>query len=134
MNKGRRFKVFIDGKEVGLIKNDSVEEYEVSPGVHTIVCKIDWMKSEAVQIEVPEASVYYRVRTSMKYFFVLYIMLLAGVLLPFIFGLMKVPMPSIINSLRWLLIAPAVLYLVYYYTLGRNNYLVVEKDVANPFA
>lgn len=41
----RSYKVFIDGNEVGLIKNGMESRFCVAPGEHLIHLKIDWCKT-----------------------------------------------------------------------------------------
>lgn len=134
MNRIRRYKVFINGKEVGLIKNDGTEEYELEPGTYTVQCRIDWTSSPVHTVELKEGkNSYIRVSSGMKYFLPLYIMLLAGLLLPLYFQFTKVPVPPVINIIRIILLVPAALYILFYITINRKKYLFIEEDTANPF-
>jgi hypothetical protein len=53
-NRFRGFTVFIDGQQVGEIKNGESLLLEVSPGDHELFVKIDWCKSNEVRLQIPE--------------------------------------------------------------------------------
>ncbi|GMU84613.1 MAG: hypothetical protein AMXMBFR47_44820 [Planctomycetota bacterium] len=44
----RKFRVILDGSEIGRIKRGTTETYEVAPGEHELVVKIDWVSAEPV--------------------------------------------------------------------------------------
>lgn len=44
----RKFRVVLDGAEIGRIKRGTTQTYEVAPGEHELVVKIDWVASEPV--------------------------------------------------------------------------------------
>ena len=48
----RIYKVLVDGKEVGKIGNDSVMEFDISPGTVTVKGKIDWCSSPALEVAI----------------------------------------------------------------------------------
>ncbi len=74
INRRQRFRVFINGKEAGLIKNDDTEEYELEPGMHTVQCKLNWLSSLVHTVDLKEgANTYLKVSNGMKYYFPLYI-------------------------------------------------------------
>lgn len=47
----RRYKILLDGVEIGTIKNNDELRYEIEPGPHVIQAKIDWCGSRAVEFE-----------------------------------------------------------------------------------
>jgi hypothetical protein len=47
----RSYKILLDDKEVGRIKNGKVFEVHVSPGTHRLQLKIDWCASNPVEFE-----------------------------------------------------------------------------------
>jgi hypothetical protein len=47
----RRYKIFIDGAQVGTIARDAVLDLEVPSGPHTIEARIDWGRSQPLTIE-----------------------------------------------------------------------------------
>ena len=44
----RKYRVFIDDKNVGKIASGETMEYDVSAGKHTIQVKIDWCRTEKI--------------------------------------------------------------------------------------
>jgi len=50
-DSARAYKIFIDGKQVGMIKNGGEEKMEVDPGNHNIYIKIDWCRTDEMVFE-----------------------------------------------------------------------------------
>jgi len=85
-------------KEVGLIKNNDTQEYELEPGTYTVQCKINWTSSPVYTFEIKQGTnAFLTVSNGMKYIVPLYIMMLFGVLIPFFFRLAKLPVSETIN-------------------------------------
>ncbi|MDQ6812537.1 MAG: hypothetical protein M3040_02165 [Bacteroidota bacterium] len=134
VNRRQRYKVLIDGSEAGQIKNDDTEEFILSPGQHTLQCKINWMSSAVETFDVAEGSNTYRsVTNGMKWIAPVYIMLLIGVFVPFFFIITKAPVPPYVNTLKLLLVLPAIIYVGFYMTFFRKKYLLIGEDKSNPF-
>jgi len=53
----RKYKVIVKGIEIGQIENGETKEFKVEPGKHEVYLKIDWCRSNKVQIEVKEEQV-----------------------------------------------------------------------------
>ena len=53
----RAYKVVIDGKTAGEIRNGETKEFAVSAGQHNVLLKIDWCGSKTVAFAVAEADV-----------------------------------------------------------------------------
>ncbi len=133
LNRTRSYKVFIDGAEAGSIRNGTSEEYPVEPGSHRIQCRIAWYSSPELVIDLSQNEIQYiLVRNGMKYYWLLFILLASGVFINLISSGQQRPQWSYI--LRTVLILPALLYLLYYLTIGRKQYLIVEEDRDNVFA
>jgi hypothetical protein len=49
----RAYKVHVDGKEVGTIKNGETAEFQVAPGTHEVKLTIDWTSSPPLTIDAP---------------------------------------------------------------------------------
>jgi hypothetical protein len=47
----RSYQVFVDGEEVGKIKNGEHATFSVAPGRHEVKLKIDWTESPPVTID-----------------------------------------------------------------------------------
>src|SRR5690349_9929132 len=94
LNRRQRYKVLIDGVEAGQIKNDGSEEFAVSDGVHTLQCKLGWMSSEIETVTLQDGvNVYRSVSSGLRFIVPLYLLMLAGVFLPFYFRFAKTPVP-----------------------------------------
>lgn len=134
INRRQRFRVFINGKEAGLIKNDDTEEYELEPGTYTVQCKFNWMSSPVHTVDVKEGvNTYLKVLNGMKYYLPLYIMMLLGLFLPFFLRIGRGPVPDWINTFKIFLIVPALLYVILYMSVFKNKYLSLIEDKSNPF-
>ncbi len=48
----RKYRVFIDGRKVATIPYAEIREFFVKPGRHEVQVRIDWWKSNLVNIEV----------------------------------------------------------------------------------
>ena len=51
-NRLRAIKLFLDGKEIGKIKNAESLDFEVAPGTHILQAKVDWCSSNPVSFHV----------------------------------------------------------------------------------
>lgn len=133
-NRRQIFKVFINEKEAGAIKNDSTEEYVLEPGTYTIQCKHNWMSSPEYSVELKENTKHYlQVGNAMKLIVPLYIMMLVGIFFPLFFKFSKIPLPEFAAIVKLVLILPALIYIILYITLLRKKYLVLGEDNNNPF-
>lgn len=134
LNRRQTFKVLIDGIEAARIKNDDTEEFALQPGVHTVHCKINWMSSNIATVDIKEGvNAYLSVSSAAKFIAPLYFLMLAGLLFPFYFHLVKSPVPAYVSTLRSILILPAILYYIFYITVFKDKYLVIGEDKSNPF-
>jgi hypothetical protein len=60
VNGTRAFKVILDGKQVAKIKNGERIELDVAPGDHSLLLKIDWCRSNIVELRADSEDVTYR--------------------------------------------------------------------------
>jgi hypothetical protein len=135
LNRARPYKVIIDGEQVGKISSGKVEEFELSQINQTVECKVDWCYSNKYELTAADGdTVYLQVKSGMKAFWIIYVLLLGYIIVSFI-------APGFINSLgnvgmviRAIVLGIPFFYLAYYLTLGRRNYLSLEKDPTNVFA
>lgn len=56
-DKFRKYRVVIDGNEVGRLRERDTGTYAVEPGAHEVMARIDWTGSPALLIEVPVGGV-----------------------------------------------------------------------------
>lgn len=134
VNRFRSYKVLINGSEAGSLKNGGSEEFSVEPGSVSIQCKVDWYSSRPFTINVQEGeTAYLRVRTGMKLYWIFFAAIIAGVFLVFYYK-GKPDKPEWVSPLSLVLLIPGLLYSLYYTTLGRKDYLKIQKDSKNIFA
>ena len=73
INRRQQYKVLIDGKEAGLIKNDDSQEFVLEPGIHELQLKFSWMTSPVSTVNLQEGkNTYLKARSGMKHFTALY--------------------------------------------------------------
>src|SRR6478609_5674044 len=79
--RARGFKVIIDGEELGkMITSGGSEEYELTPGMHTIQCKINWCTSPELTLRVNEGETkFLKVKSALKYYLPLYVIALLAI-------------------------------------------------------
>ena len=53
-NRLRNIKIFVDGKQAGVIKNNETENFELPAGNHTLKAKIDWAGSNTISLQLNE--------------------------------------------------------------------------------
>jgi len=134
MSRTRPIKVFIDNVERGTVANGSSAELPVEPGMHTIQCKISRFGSAELNLLVNEGETkFLRVRSGMKYYFFLYILLLLALVSKFLLRMADIPKPEYLDWLQVVLVFPFILYFLYYVTIGKNKYLLLEEDKENIF-
>jgi hypothetical protein len=135
MNRARAYRVFIDGEEKGQIKNGSAEEFLIGPGTHHLYCQVAWYKSPVHTVTLVGGDVeYLRVRSGMKYYWPLVTIMILGILMNPYLSRHAEEAPLVIKALQLVLILPALLYMLYYLTIGRKYYLLMELDKDNVFA
>lgn len=135
MNRNRSYKVLVDGQKTGVIRNDSAEEYLVEPGQHTIRCTVDWCSSPETTLNLaPNEIVYLQVKSGLKYYKPLVILMMAGLLVNLVFVGNPASRPAWSVYLRMVVLLPPLLYITYFVTLGRKKYLLIEADKDNLFA
>ncbi len=50
-NALRKIMICIDGEETGEIGNGETKSFEISPGKHNVIAKIDWCKSKEFKLD-----------------------------------------------------------------------------------
>ncbi|PWT70168.1 MAG: hypothetical protein C5B59_21100 [Bacteroidetes bacterium] len=135
LNRVRTYHVFIDGVEVGSIRDGASEEFVVTPGNHTIQCKIAWYGSPVFPVLVePERIEYLVVKSGMRYYWFALILLIAGLFINLSYFRNMVERPFWVFIIKMVIVLPALLYFLYYLTFARKQYLLIEIDKENIFA
>ena len=122
-NKAREIGIYIDGEKVGTINDGETQDYVVENGKHEIYAKIDWCRSQKIELNVAENETAILKLTGFKY---------GTWILPIIFGIMllyflgKYALNFDLNFLIWIM-AITFLYPMYYITFGKNRYLILTE-------
>ena len=122
MNRARKFKVVIDNKEVGSIKNGDVLKFNVGPGSHALKASIDWCSSPEINVDIADGETkYYRVggfRHGQVFMILFATVLLVHLAIKY----------TLHFNYTILLVLPLALIPFYYISLGRNKYLTLTDD------
>ena len=133
LNRLKGYKVELNGEaQEKKIMNGSSEEYEVPAGANAIVCKVNWCRSNSFAFDIKAGeTIYLKVASGMKYFWVVYFFLLA-----ILFGrtFFKQHLTPELNIAIIAIFVAVLCYFLFYITVGRNKYLKIEKDSNNIFA
>ncbi len=132
LNRARPFKILIDGELVGTITSGKVEEFELSQINQTIECKVDWCYSNKYEFSAADGDiVYLQVKSGMKAFWVVYVLLLGYIAISFIVPGFISTLGDVGIAIRLIVLGIPLFYLVYSLTIGRRNYLSLEKYSTN---
>jgi hypothetical protein len=135
LNRLRGYRVFIDGIESGKVKNGSSEEFAADAGLHKVQCKVNWYGSREFEVQTNPGEVsYLLVKSGMKFFWIFYILLIGGLGFNLFYRFANIKKPVYATNVELALILPVILYLLYYISFGRKDYLIVSRDTKNVFA
>jgi len=122
-NKARAIGIYIDREKVGTINDGETQEYEVENGKHEIFAKIDWCRSQKIELNIAENETKTIKLSGFKY---------SKWILPALLGIMlfyylgKYALNIDLNFLIWIM-AIGFLYPIYYITFGKNRYLILTE-------
>ncbi|APG65018.1 hypothetical protein LPB136_06450 [Tenacibaculum todarodis] len=122
-NKAREIGIYIDREKAGTINDGETQEYEVENGKHEIFAKIDWCRSQKIELNTIEGKPTVLKLTGFKY---------GAWILPICTGIMsfyflgKYALKIDLNFLIGFALI-GFLYPLYYITLGKNNYLTLKN-------
>ena len=122
LNRGRRYSICIDGKEMGKMVNGETKEFNVSPGQHSVFAKIDWCSSETLSIDINEQETKTLKVGGFKN---------GNWMMPA--GLILLVLSYVFNLLfsvtyLFYLVIPLFLISLYYITFGRKQYLTISEE------
>ena len=121
--------MLVDGQQVGTIRNGNTEEFRIVPGQHIVTCKIDWCSSREFEINVASGETsYLHVRSGLKYYWMLIAPLTVVLIAHFILNALPGGRPYWLDYAMIATAVPAFVYLFYFLTLGRKDYLVISRD------
>lgn len=120
-NRARDFIIYIDGQKAGTIANGETKEFTVPPGQHKVHAKIDWCSSRELSVNCDEPMAKTFSVGGFKH---------GKWLMPVAMGLIVLHIIlkyTIQFDYVIYLIIPAFLFLLYYLTIGRKNYLSIAE-------
>ncbi len=122
-NRIRDIGIYIDGEKIGVIENGQTKEYDIESGEHQLRTKIDWCGSETMTFNVTDNEIHKVELSGLNLGKWLVPVVLAICAVYFAYGkqIGLNPILCLIFSL------PLALYIIYYLTFGRNNYLRLKK-------
>jgi hypothetical protein len=129
VNRMRSFSILVDGNKVTSIASGGSQELWIEPGAHTLSAKVNWCSSRDYPLQLePGKTIYVRIKNGMKYYLPLVIPMIAALLVNMYYISSDVVKPDWFQYVLVAGILPAALYLVYYITIGRKDYIVIEND------
>ncbi|MEM8898838.1 MAG: hypothetical protein AAGC85_12065 [Bacteroidota bacterium] len=125
----RSFDILIDGEDIGDIRMNTTKSFDLSTGEYQLKASIDWCGSKEHHLVLTEGETVKLKITPVPGFGIMMLLLLIGSLSGFGKQLVSAPVEffSTASSVVWFI--PTVLlmgYLVYFITIGRNNFLKWE--------
>ena len=120
-NRIRDYKIYLNKELIGTISNGETKEFNVKPGNQEIYAKIDWCYSPTLKIELNDnETLNLKVGGFKNGIWIMPIsisIILIHFILSFLFKF---------NYLIFLVI-PVFLLMIYYISIGRKNYLTLNK-------
>jgi len=120
INLFRDYRLFVNGQKIGSISDGKEMEFNVSPGKHLLVAKIDWCSSQPISFELSDNDTKSFTLSGFKNKLMRDLFRYGLLLLVIVFSL------SSYWDIVLFLIAPIFLILVYDLTLGRKKYLTLD--------
>ena len=80
VDRARAYKVSLDGKVIGKVKNGQEIQFDVPPGKHKLHLKLDWCRSNIVEFEVLDGPVEFECGSNLRGFRSLLAVLYATIL------------------------------------------------------
>jgi hypothetical protein len=121
-DRNRNFQIFLDGRIIGAIANGQSMEFEITQGQHSVFAKVGWCKSQEHSFILNETIKKELTVDIFKYGNWILPIIITSFGLNLIFRLANKPAIGLI-----LMIAP-LLFLFYYWTIGRNKYLTLNSS------
>ena len=125
-DRNRDFQLFLDGNIIGAIANGQTMKLETAQGQHSIFAKVGWCKSQEHFFILNETIKKELTVDIFKYGNLIFPILFTSIGLNLIFRFVNKSAIGI-----FLMIAP-LLFLFYYWTIGRNKYLTLQSSRRSP--
>ena len=129
VNRLRSFTILIDGNKVTTIPSGGSQELWIEPGHHILSAKVNWCSSRDYPFQSePGKTTYLRVKNGMKYYLPLVIPMLVVLVWSLYYRFLHLEKPVWFEYIPIAGILPLALYLIYYMTAGRKDYILIDKD------
>ena len=126
LNTFRDYIIYVDKKQRGKVSSAGTIDIEVPGGSHAIYAEIDWCYSPTIAFDIKKGEVRTFKVSGFKYANRL---IPAALFLIVSYYILKIAF-NIEAFLLMVAAFPALLVLLYYYTLGRKNYLTLVEETA----
>lgn len=120
-NRIREYKIYIDGQLIGKIGNGETKYFETTTGLHTLNVKTDWCSSPDITFNINNIET--------KNFKVGEVKIVSSIM-PVTLGVifLHIALSRLVDfNYTILILIPTFLLLVYFLTIGRNNYLTINE-------
>jgi hypothetical protein len=121
-NRLRHFTIYLDGQKLGSVGNGEVKTFDILDGNHSIRAKVDWCGSRDLEFSITGDEKKYFKLSGFKHSNTI---MPAAVVLLFLSLILR--RLYHIAFAQWLIL-PIFLLLLYYLTLGRNDYLTLVQS------
>lgn len=134
INKMRNIELHLDGKQIGKIADGEVKIFDLAPGSYSLRAKIDWCSSQVQNVTIgDEGSQTIELCAYKKNGYIFAAIVIFGVFV-LISPFYNVNYPVLIMCT----LLPSLLFLIYYLTFGRKEYLQLipmeNKNTLKPFS
>jgi hypothetical protein len=128
-NRLRKYKLSLDGENVGVISRNEIQEYPVTPGRHKLAASVDWLSSNEYDFDISEGETLY-LRVSVSKMAGTWRRIGSITILLYILVLSKVfeTEGTIWEKIFYGFLIVFALLLLYDLTLGRKKHLSIRPD------
>ena len=122
-NRARAFGLYINNEKIGTIGNGEAKEFDLAPGKHQLIAKIDWCQSQVLEFEIQKDQTKTIELAGFKYGNLIIplfaVIFLSHFVLKIVFDVRSLYVFELAVSL--------FIYPLYYLTLGRKRYIRIKE-------
>lgn len=123
VNSMRDIELFLDRSALGSISNGKTEVFDLEPGTYNLKAEIDWCGSRVQEVKIAEGEVKTIELSAYKHSSFLFpALIIAGVLGVVSANLFQLSFPILLL----IIFLPALLFLFYHITFGKDEYLQLK--------
>ena len=120
VNALRDYRLFIDGQKIGTIGNNQIKEFDIPIGEHSLIAKIDWCSSPAFSFETNGSDSKIILLGAIRSWRWLMPLISISIVLALL-------LKDVSDYISTTLVLIPLLYILYYLTIGRKNFLTIEE-------